>query len=444
MSPVVRPRWSSLPPPRHLAQPQVAQAAATICFNYRSIPDSKSKSQTHSLAHQTTHANRTQRHGHATAHTPFEPADRLPLLLRRASPMAAAGHDAAGPALNRSASIDRIPAEARRILHRLAGELWGADVDPAALVVSQLKGALTNEVFRVTLPGGEGDPRKVLVRIYGQGVDVFFDRADEVRTFECMSRHGQGPRLLGRFPQGRVEEFINARTLSAPDLRDQEISALIARKLREFHELDMPGPKDVSLWQRLRRWLDEASSRCSAEECKEFRLDSLGGEIAELEKALSAIDQRVAFCHNDLQYGNIMIYEETRQVTIIDYEYASFNPAAFDIANHFCEMAADYHTATPHVMDFTKYPDIDEQWRFIQTYLSSSGENPSDTEVETLLDSIAKYTLASHLFWGLWGIVSGHVNKNIDFEYKEYARQRFNQYWQTKPRILLKACNPTC
>jgi choline/ethanolamine kinase len=49
-------------------------------------------------------------------------------------------------------------------------------------------------------------------------------------------------RLLLVFPQ----------TLSAPDLRDQEISALVARKLREFHELDMPGPKDVSLWQRLR------------------------------------------------------------------------------------------------------------------------------------------------------------------------------------------------
>ncbi|KAK1662144.1 hypothetical protein QYE76_050303 [Lolium multiflorum] len=409
MSPVVRPRLSVLPPPRHLAQPQVARAAATFCFNYRYR---------------------------------LLPLHRAPLP----PPMAAAGgHEpAAGPALNRSGSIDRIPAEARRILHRLAGELWGADVDPAALAVSQLKGALTNEVFRVTWPGGEGDPRKVLVRIYGQGVDVFFDRADEVRTFECMSRHGQGPRLLGRFPQGRVEEFINARTLSAPDLRDQEISVLIARKLREFHDLDMPGPKDVSLWQRLRRWLEEARGRCSAEEFKEFRLDSLGGEIAELEKALSAVDRGVVFCHNDLQYGNIMIYEETRQVTLIDYEYASFNPVAFDIANHFCEFAADYHTATPHVMDFTKYPDTDEQRRFIQTYLGSSGGNPSDTEVETLLDSVAKYTLASQLFWGLWGIVSGHVNKNIDFEYKEYARQRFNQYWQTKPRILLKACNPTC
>jgi hypothetical protein len=43
------------------------------------------------------------------------------------------------------------------------------------------------------------------------------------------------------------------QTLSAADLRDPEISALIAKKLREFHDLDMPGPKSVSLWQRLRK-----------------------------------------------------------------------------------------------------------------------------------------------------------------------------------------------
>lgn len=29
---------------------------------------------------------------------------------------------------------------------------------------------------------------------------------------------------------------------------------------------------------------------------------------------------------------------------------------AYDIANHFCEMAADYHTETPHIMDYCKYP----------------------------------------------------------------------------------------
>ncbi|KAG8493824.1 hypothetical protein CXB51_011158 [Gossypium anomalum] len=30
-----------------------------------------------------------------------------------------------------------------------------------------------------------------------------------------------------------------------------------------------------------------------------------------------------------------------------DYEYASYNPIAFDIANHFCEMAADYTQINP-------------------------------------------------------------------------------------------------
>jgi thiamine kinase-like enzyme len=41
---------------------------------------------------------------------------------------------------------------------------------------------------------------------------------------------------------------------------------------------------------------------------------------------------------------------------IQDYEYASYNPIAYDLANHFCEMAADYHSDTPHVLDYSKYP----------------------------------------------------------------------------------------
>ena len=121
---------------------------------------------------------------------------------------------------------------------------------------------------------------------------------------------------------------------------------------------------------------------------------------------------------------------------IQDYEYASFNPVAYDIANHFCEMAADYHSEKPHRLDYSKYPDTDEQKRFVKTYLSNSvSEEPDAEEVENLLQSIEKYTLASHLVWGLWGIISDHVN-DIDFDYKEYARQRFEQYWQKKQALL--------
>ncbi|KAL5574066.1 hypothetical protein UlMin_023663 [Ulmus minor] len=112
-----------------------------------------------------------------------------------------------------------------------------------------------------------------------------------------MSKHGQGPRLHGRFAEGRVEEFIHARfvfsihfflkvffleifTLSAANLRDPEISSLIVAKLREFQSLDMPGPKTVILWDIM----SEAKLLCFVKDIKNFGLDTLEEEINILEK----------------------------------------------------------------------------------------------------------------------------------------------------------------
>ncbi|GAV72294.1 Choline_kinase domain-containing protein [Cephalotus follicularis] len=329
-----------------------------------------------------------------------------------------------------------IPDEVKMVLQSVACSLGDMVGDMSALQVIPLKGAMTNAVFQIHWPTRNGDlPRKVLLRVYGEGVDVFFNRKDEIRNFECISRHGHGPRLLGRFTKGRIEEFIHARTLSASDLRDPDISALIAAKLREFHNLEMPGPKNVLLWSRMRNWLSHARNLCSPKIAKDFCLDTLEEEISMLEKELSQDHQEIGFCHNDLQYGNVMMDEETRSITIIDYEYATFNPVAYDIANHFCEMAANYHSETPHILDYSKYPGLEERQRFLYNYLSSAGNQPSDNEVGQILNNVEKYTLANHLFWGLWGIISAHAN-NIDFDYIEYARQRSQQYWLRKPLLL--------
>jgi choline/ethanolamine kinase len=40
-------------------------------------------------------------------------------------------------------------------------------------------------------------------------------------------------------------------------------------------------------------------------------------EIADLEKRLSRPGEKIGFCHNDLQYGNIMISEKDDSITII-------------------------------------------------------------------------------------------------------------------------------
>lgn len=48
------------------------------------------------------------------------------------------------------------------------------------------------------------------------------------------------------------------------------------------------------------------------------------------------------FTHNDVLSYNIMVpcgffdTEEINTITFIDYEYASYNCRAFDVANHFC------------------------------------------------------------------------------------------------------------
>ncbi|WOL00346.1 hypothetical protein Cni_G09059 [Canna indica] len=243
-----------------------------------------------------------------------------------------AGAKVEQPVEKEEIEVVRIPREARKILLSLASG-WSDVVDSMALEVTPLKGAMTNEVYQIKWrsEGTEG-PRKVLLRIYGEGADLFFDRADEIRTFECMSRHGQGPRLLGRFHNGRVEEFIHARTLAAIDLRDPDISALVASKLREFHGLDMPGPRNVLLWNRMRHWLNVAKGLCPAEEIKEFCLNTLEKDITTLENELSTGDQRIGFCHNDLQYGNIMIDEETGVVTII-VSYSSQSPLLHNLGN---------------------------------------------------------------------------------------------------------------
>ena len=68
-----------------------------------------------------------------------------------------------------------------------------------------------------------------------------------------------------------------------------------------------------------RDWLQKALSLCSPEHIDAFRLRELGSEIDDLSLRLSsrAGTHGIGFCHNDLQYGNIMLDEEDNSLTLI-------------------------------------------------------------------------------------------------------------------------------
>ena len=50
-----------------------------------------------------------------------------------------------------------------------------------------------------------------------------------------------------------------------------------------------------------------------------------------------------------------------RPETESDLQYAGPNPVAFDIANHWCEYGADYHTDLPHLLDYSRMPSPHQQ-----------------------------------------------------------------------------------
>ena len=104
---------------------------------------------------------------------------------------------------------------------------------------------------------------KLLLRIYGAQVEHLIDRKIELQILQRLARKSIGPRLLGIFKNGRFEEYFHARTLTARDLRDPEISRQIAKRMRELHDgvelLKEERDAGPSVWKNWDKWVERAA-----------------------------------------------------------------------------------------------------------------------------------------------------------------------------------------
>ncbi|KAI9741777.1 MAG: hypothetical protein M1834_000163 [Cirrosporium novae-zelandiae] len=306
--------------------------------------------------------------------------------------------------------------------------------------VERLSGALTNAVYVVSPPRnlspvkmGNGEtaalispkkpPPKLLLRVYGPQAEHLIDRDNELQILRRLGRKKIGPRLLGTFTNGRFEEFLHARTLTAQDLRVPEISRHIAKRMRELHdgiellpEERHAGPhvwrnwdKWVNRCEQIMSWLDQEilsqkpgnfSPRAEAwrsrglvcgvewplfRQVVERYRKWLEGQYGGLE----VIKDRLVFAHSDTQYGNLMRLQpsgesplllpanEHKQLVVIDFEYASANMAALEFANHFTEWCYNYHDADcSYACHEKRYPTPEEQKRFLQAYVKHQSQLP--------------------------------------------------------------------
>ncbi|GAA5821401.1 hypothetical protein JCM10212_000283 [Sporobolomyces blumeae] len=80
----------------------------------------------------------------------------------------------------------------------------------------------------------------LLLRIYGPSSGSLISRRNELHILHTLSsQYGIGPRVLGTFSNGRVEEYFHSRALVKEEMRDPKVSRWIGRRMRELHSVEL-------------------------------------------------------------------------------------------------------------------------------------------------------------------------------------------------------------
>ncbi|KAI1349963.1 kinase-like protein [Xylaria sp. FL0043] len=342
--------------------------------------------------------------------------------------------------------------EVIRLTHTLRLKGWRrVPLDGGDMIsVERLSGALTNAVYVVTPPedmmgkaeGGKKNPAKLLLRVYGPQVEHIIDRENELSVLRRLARKKIGPRLLGTFANGRFEQYLDAVTLTAEDLRDPDTSKHIAKRVRELHDgMELleeerdGGPAVLKNWDH---WLPRVAGTISVLDAK-----ILEGNLGPVRNAADAWKERglvlgtdwptfksmfdryrqylfdryggskvvrehLVFAHNDTQYGNILRvrpddkkspllqpHYEHKQLVVIDFEYCGANVRGYEFANHFTEWCYDYHDeAASFACNVNRYPMPEEQYRWVKSYVTHRPDHPHPGASTPIITPLATPTMA--------------------------------------------------
>ncbi|KAG8748870.1 hypothetical protein FRC12_013749 [Ceratobasidium sp. 428] len=251
-----------------------------------------------------------------------------------------------------------------QVLQAIRVPTWAsAALEPEHVQISKVSGALTNAVFFISyspnapptstpVPQSSASsaphlshrssssvysttPRTVLLRIYGPSSSTLISRTDELHTLHILSSvYRIGPRVLGTFQNGRVEEWFDSSALTSDDLRDPVVSRWIGMRMRELHSVDVlkvVGPTwngQETIVNNVRCWRGAAQEVLDMLKAKEDKGEITTGhfwhgvreklDLAKFGRAWDAYwtwlqkweeehgRSEMVFAHNDTQYGNLL------------------------------------------------------------------------------------------------------------------------------------------
>ena len=97
------------------------------------------------------------------------------------------------------------------------------------------------------------------------------------------------------------------------------------------------------------------------------------------------------------------------------------------MANHFVEYAG------VDQIDFDRYPNKDEQCRWLKIYFEARGMIFNGKE--KICHLIDQFSALSHFCYGLWGLVQVCFAK-LGYDYNSYGRRRLDRFRELKSLLL--------
>lgn len=259
-----------------------------------------------------------------------------------------------------------------------------------------LGGGITNLNLLVT-----DARRRAVVRI-GDDIPVHqIMRFNELAASRAAHAAGVSPAVVYHEAGALVIDFVEGRTMTAEDLRDQDL-------LEQALALVMHAHRDIPRHLRgpaLTFWVFQVVRDYAAtlEEGRSRHVSALGGlldEAAQLERAVGRID--MVFGHNDLLPGNFL-HDGTR-MWLIDWDYAGWGSPLFDLgglaANNGFDAAQEAWMLGAY---FGAAPDAD-LWRRYRAMKA-----------------------AAALREAMWSMVQ-EIHSQLDFDYRAYTAEYLDTY----------------
>jgi ethanolamine kinase len=368
--------------------------------------------------------------------------------------------------LDTSITDENLTAAITEITHRIRPD-FNANNDK--LVIQNLSGGITNRLVACyPQKSGLNTRDTILFRLYGKHTENFISRDDEIATMKILKKHDLGPQLYCKFSNGIAYEFLPGHILDQNMVNDEKIFTRVAKTFAYFHFIDFDEPttaldlakksnnsKKPFIFPKIYQLLNLVKSDYQANMPhmseaflkKIPSLVKLKDEVKQLEDHIMAYTNEkkslIVLSHNDLLLGNIINDVESEKIKFIDLEYADVNFQAYDIANHFNEYAG---VEEPN---YSFFPNREYQLKWCEIYLSEfcdalnklnkSKQLPLVTltreRIEEFCVEVNKFTLASHLMWGIWSLVQAQSSQ-LEFDFVNYANVRFEEFFRNKERIF--------